>query len=149
MSSEATFKAVLEADATLLATATGGIWSFDETGRKGLSRTGTTAAYDSNGVIQPCVLVSERAVNPEFSLQDNSNQYMSSRQIVEIYFYSDASFADIETMKDRVYVLLHATQPSGMFRCEWAGTTRGPRDTEIDAWVERDEYLCILKRSTS
>ncbi len=151
MSVEATIKTVLEADATLLALATGGIYSFDETGRRGIAR-GVTAvadAFDSSGIVQPSILVSERQITPDLSLQDNSNQYMSARQVCEVYCYADEDYGTIEAMRDRVYVLIHAKQLSGMFRCEWAGTVRGPRDTEIDAWVEREDYLCIIKRSAS
>ena len=147
MSVESTIKAVLEGDATLLATATGGVWSFDETGHMGISRTLTPTAFDSTGVIKPCVLVAQRNANPGLTVPDDASQVMDVRQVVECYCYSDASFATIATMKDRVYALLHAQRLTGPVRVDWAGDFRGPRDLDLDAWVERSDYLCVYVRS--
>jgi hypothetical protein len=139
-------KTILEADATLLATATGGIWSYDETGRQGLSRTITPAAFDSNGVIRPCILLKMRDAIPDGQLADDASQTVSLREMLEAWFYQDTGYAAIETMRDRVYVKLQAVQLTGTYGCWWAGDIRGARDTELDASVERADYLVRRRR---
>jgi hypothetical protein len=141
-------KTLLEADATLLAAATGGVYDYDETGRLGINRTTTPGAFSSAGIIKPCVLLKLRSSTPDYDLADDANQYVSLREMLEVWLYQDAAFAAIETMRNRVYVLLHAKQFGGAFMCYWQGDIRpGIRDTEIDAYVERSDYLVRAKRS--
>lgn len=147
MSIEATIKTLLAADATLLAIATGGVHSFDSVGRMGINRTNTPTAFDSSGIIKPCVLVRLRSSNPDYALHDDSGQYVAMRSMVETWLYQDSGYTIIETMHDRIYALLHAQRFGGLFRCEWAGTIRSQYDYELNASVERMDFLCIGKRS--
>ncbi len=140
-------KTVLEADATLLATATGGVWSMDEAGRMGLNRTNTPAAFDSSGIIKPCILLRARALVPDFQLRDSNSKYSSARQTIEVYFYQDSGYSTISTMKSRVYALLHETQVTGAFLVSWAGGTGEAFDIDINTCVERDDYLVNTYRS--
>lgn len=140
-------KAILEADATLLATATGGIWDFDETGRLGINRTTTPAAFDANEIIQPCVLLKLRSSEPDQALVDEGARYQSVNEILEVWFYEDTGYSNIETMRDRVWALLHAVQLSGTFMCLWAGDVRQARDTDLDASVERSVFQAVTKKS--
>lgn len=140
-------KTILEADSTLLATATGGIWSFDETGRMGINRTANAAAFTSAGIIKPCVLLKLRSSIPDYVLADDANQYVSLSDHIEAWFYSDNSYTAIETMKLRVFALLH-TKQLGAFQCLWDGDVRpGIRDTDLDAFVEISSYKVRAKRS--
>lgn len=141
-------KNILEADATLLALATGGIWDFDETGRMGIGRTNTPGAFDqATEIIKPCLLIKLRSSVPDYILADDSNQYVSLRETLEVWFYADLSFSPIENMRSRVYVLLHAKQFGGAFMSYWQGDVRNQRDIELDSWVERSDYLVRAKRS--
>lgn len=149
MSVESTIRTILAADATLLATATGGVWSFAQTGEKGINRTLTPTAFDSVGIIRPCILVSQRNANPDPSIQDDTGQVMGVRQVCELYFFQDSSYSAIETMKSRCYTLLHAKRLSGMIRTEWAGDIRLGRDLDLNAFVERVDYLNIYIRAGS
>lgn len=149
MSTVSAAKAILEADGTLLATATGGVWDMDEAGPNGLSRTLNGAAFDANEIIKPAVLLKLRSSNPDGMLADDANQYRSVREVLEVYFYEDAGYSNIETMRDRVYALLHAQQlaDTDVFKCYWAGNVRGPRDTDLDANMERSEYTVHRQKS--
>lgn len=147
MSALAAIKAILEADATLLATATGGVWDWDEAGRQGLSRTTTPAAFDADGIIKPCVLLRARAEVPDYMLADDANQYVSVRQVIEAWLYQDAGYATIGTMKLRIYRLLHAQRLVGTFQVLWQGDAQPSRDLQLDASVERSDYLAVQKRS--
>ncbi len=147
MSALSAAKAILEADATLLATATGGVWSFDETGRLGLSRTLTPAAFDSTGRIKPCVLLKVRSRGPFGGIADGGSQFVATREVLEVWLYEDTGYANIDIMRDRVFTLLHNVQLSGSFACLWEWDVRGARDTDLDASVERSDYAVIGKRS--
>ena len=132
-------KAILDSDATLLATATGGIWDYDETGRMGLSRTGTESAF-SSGRIKPCILLKMRSGVADGGLSDDST--VSYRQVLEVWLYEDTGFANIETMVARVWTLLHGIQVSGAFRVNWAEDIAfNVRDLDLDASVERSDYV--------
>jgi len=146
MSALSAAKAILEADTTLLATATGGIFDYNETGRQGLSRTITPTAFDSNGIIKSCILLKLRDAVPDGQLADDASQTVSLREMLEAWFYQDTGFDKIETMRDRVYVKLQAVQLTGTYGCWWAGDVRGARDTELDASVERSDYLVRRRR---
>ena len=148
MSILSTVKAILEADATLLATATGGVWDYDETGRMGLSRTATPAAFDSDLRIKPCVLLKTRERVPDGALVDDAVQLISYRQILEVWLYEDMGYAHMDTMADRIYALLHGKRLSGTFHAAWAGEYRsGQRDLDLDANLERSDYLIRATRS--
>lgn len=142
-------KALLEADATLLATATGGIFSYDETGRMGIGRTNTPDAFDqATEIIKPCVLIKTRAPVADYTLADDANQLVSYREALEIWLYQDSGYTTIETMEARIYTLLHAKQFGGAFMCYWQQNVRFPvRDIELDANVERMEFAVRAKRS--
>jgi len=133
-------KTILEADVALVALATGGIYDYAETGPNGISRTTTPDAFDSNEIIEPCILLKSRGSTPDLQLVDEGTQYLSTREALECWFYEDTGYANIEAMRDRVYTLLHAVQLAGTFKMLWAGDVRNQRDTDIDANVERSEF---------
>lgn len=140
MSTVSAAKAVLEADATLVALATGGIYDYAETGPDGISRTATPSAFDSNEIIRPCILLKSRGATPDGALTDEGTQYLSVREPLEAWFYEDTGYSNIEAMRNRVYTLLHAQQLTDTFKVLWAGDVRTQRDTSLDANVERSEF---------
>ena len=149
MTVETTLKAVLESDATLLSLATGGVWSWDEAGEKGLNRTRTPAAFDSAGIIKPCIMVNARAANPGYRIQDDTGQVVDVRQVFETYFFDQLGYGTIDSMASRCFTLLHAKQFTGIVRCEWAGSIRLGRDEELAANVVRHDWLCTYIRAGS
>ena len=145
----ANIKTILEADSTLLAIATGGIYDYDETGRLGISRSNanTAAAFDSNEVLKPCVLLKLRSEIPDNVLVDDAAQYVSARAIYEVWFYQDDGFDSIDAMTDRVFALLHAVQVPGTFQVHWIGNAMQVRDDVLDATLNRSDYMATVKRS--
>lgn len=141
-------KAVLEADGTLVALATGGIWDKSETGAYGISRTKTPAAYDSNGIIKPCVLLKQRFASRDGVLDDDELQYVSVDAMLEVWAYEYSGFDNIDAMKNRIFTLLHGTQLTGTFQVKWVGDYRyGVRDVDLDAEAERTDYQIKLSKS--
>lgn len=149
MISLATVETLLTDDATLMATATGGVWTQDESGaRTGLSRTNTPGAFDG-GIIKPTILLKLREAVPDYVLADDADQSVSLRQVLEVWYYEDSGYSNIETMRNRVYALLHATQQTGTFAVRWDGDVRPTRDLDLDANVARSDYLTRALRSVS
>ena len=68
--------------------------------------------------------------------------------MLEAWFYESSGYANIETMRDRVYALLHTIQLTGTFQVLWAGDFRpGFRDDDLDASVERSDYQVFLPKT--
>lgn len=146
MTNLTTLKGILEADATLLGYATGGIYDWDETGRMGINRTNTPNAF-SESVIRPCVLLKLRTSLPFGEIADDPEQTLSMRDMIEILFYQDSGFSTIETMKSRAWTLLHGKRPTGTAACRHAGDYYPPRDMETDANLVRSDYAVYWIRS--
>ena len=123
MSNQSIITAILEADATLLTTATGGVIEWADTNRLGISRETTPDAFDSTtGLIKPCILVKGRGERPDGGIADDTGQQLSTAEVVEIWFYEDTGYTNIETMRARVYALLHGQQvDNSLFIVRWAG----------------------------
>jgi hypothetical protein len=149
MSAASAIKTLLEADATLLATATGGVWDWQETGRLGISRETTPAAYDSNNLLKPCLLVKGRGERPDGQIADQAGRVLSTREIVELWFYEDEGYTNIQTMQNRAFALLHEVQVSGTFIVRWAGRPLAQQrdDAMGNVSVERDDYQAIALKS--
>jgi len=143
----ASAKAILEADSTLLALATGGIYDYDETGRMGINRTNsaTSSAY-SGGIIQPCLLLKLRTSVPFGDIADDVRQVTGARDMLEVWAYQDNGYSTIKSMLDRVYMLLQGKQVGGAV-CRWALDLQPLRDVEMDANVERADYAVVYVRS--
>lgn len=140
-------KTILEADATLLALATGGIWDWDETGRMGINRSNAaTSAAFTNGIIKPCLLLKLRSSVPFGGIADDASRIASARDMLEVWAYQDSGYATIKSMLARVYTDLQGQQLGG-FSCRRDSRLQPPRDIEMDANVERDVYAVIVKWS--
>lgn len=139
-------KTILEADATLLALATGGVWDWDETGRMGINRVNTTAAFTS-GIIKPCLLLKLASSVPFGDIADDSRHLTGARDMLEVWAYQDSGYATIKSMLDRVFTLLQG-QPLGGAACRWTQKVQPSlRDKEMDANVEYDRYAVFNVKS--
>ncbi len=142
-----TIKTLLEGDMTLAALATGGIFDLSETGPNGINRTTTTGAFDSAGIIKPCILLKSRGGVPDYALADDTSQMTSLKEAIECWLYQDAAYDQITAMGLRIYALLHAKTLSGTFVVYWAGDTQPFRDLDLDAFGVRSQYTAVAKRS--
>lgn len=143
----ASAKTLLEADATLLALATGGIWDWDETGRMGINRSNSaTSAAFTSGIIKPCLLLKLRTSVPFGGIADDASRVVSTREMLEVWAYQDNGYSTIKSMLSRVFVLLQGQQLGG-FVCRWALDVQPGRDVDLDASVERADYAVITMKS--
>lgn len=140
-------KAKLVADAgaggvkTLL---TGGLFTFDETGRNGISRQSTAGAFDATtGVLKPCCVVKQRAMVPDGGARDVG--VASYRSVVELWFYddSDATTDTIYSAAARAFAVLDDVMIGDTkWIPRWIGNpVHNERDRALDnALVMRSDY---------
>lgn len=130
MSYESEVAALLEADATLDALLTGGIYVSATVGPLGITRETNPAAFDANGWLKPCALVRERNKVPEGSVLDFDAQIESVRQIVEVWLYADSSagYATLDTAAQRIRALLMGETLTASFELRLAVWLARQRD---------------------
>lgn len=100
---KAVLKAVLEADATFMALATGGVHTAVE-----ISRADTPDAFDANQEILPSCLIKFETTTPIAPYTHGA------RAFVVFIFYQRSGFDSIGLMRQRVYALLHDACISGL-----------------------------------
>lgn len=124
--------AVLNADATLLATLTGGVYTEDIVGRNGISPEQAPGAYDANGFMKPNASVQQRTQFPWGGGHDPNEQWDTQRAVVEIYLRSDGAgvYDPLVTAADRIARDLHEKVIAG------AGAVK-----EIYRLIDRDAPL--------
>lgn len=130
-------KSLLEADTTLLATLTGGVYGEAE-----ISRQATPGAFDANGEIEPCALLTMEAEDPAGPFET------SSRAFVAVYFYARSGYSAIDTALARVYALLHRQRVSGegVWEIRHAGDVRDQRDPALDCAMSMSRYTVYHRR---
>jgi hypothetical protein len=128
---------VLEDDATLTATLTGGVYGEAE-----ISRQGTPGAFDANGEVLPCALLTMEAEDPAGPFPT------SSRAFVTVYFYARAGYSAIDAALARVYALLHRQRVSdeGVWDIRHAGDVRDQRDPALDCAMSMSRYTVYRRR---
>lgn len=100
-------RAALAGDAALAALLPGGIYTYAQTGRNGISRATLPAAYGADGFLQPCAVVRARESRQADALRDAA---AGRQQTVEVYLYvdgdSDSGYSAITAARDQVVALL-------------------------------------------
>lgn len=117
MSFEAEVAAILDADATLDALLTGGIYTSSAVGPLGITRDTVPAAFDADGYLKPCALVRQRDRVPVGDVLDYDAKLESARQVVEVWLYDDQGngYATLDSAAARIRTLLMGEQLTGSF----------------------------------
>lgn len=125
-----------------MAIMTGGVFTAGAVGREGISRDTTPSAFDSTtGYLKPCVLVRQRTLTADSQVVDTA--IASATQVVEIYFYEDSGYTNIDSGLARSFTLFNQYQFSNAFPAEWIGTINRERDggSLNGASLARQEWL--------
>ena len=150
MSIESATVAILLADATLVATLTGGILSKQAIGKLGIDRNNTLtpnayALSNQKYTLRPLVVVKERSFVPTGQRSDVSEQVAGGRAVVEFWFYAEGDTATgynaILTARDRVYTLLQMKTKASLGVITFDNRISGLRAEELNnAALLRDDY---------
>lgn len=115
----------------------GGIFDYDDTGILGITRASTPTAYDSNLVIQPCILVKLRSSVPTNDLVGSAP---SEVNMIEVWFYEANGYTNIRSLMASVFAALHEQQVTGNNQILWALDIPQGYDQEAHANVGRSDY---------
>ncbi len=135
--------ALLNGDATLMATLTGGLHQAVEVGE--IDRQTTPAAFDANGEIKPCALL-------KFSDQAHIPPYThGARLIVSLYFYEAKGAQNIDAALARAYVLLHEQKVTPAVGACWeirhADDVLDARDDALNCSLAISRYQATIRRA--
>lgn len=125
-------KTILQADATLVALLPGGIYIYQETGRKGLNREQLIAWFAQNSPLMNAGLVIYEAEEQA----DNQvvGSMTSAASSFTLLFINDGNkgFNTLEQAAARAYTLLHQTRIPGAFQFLWEGTVKNQREALVE-----------------
>lgn len=112
---------LLQANATLVSLATGGIVTYDDLGGNALTYTSYPAGFDSNHRLKYVIAVRERQRLATNSVTWEFRQQHSYSQALEVGFFAGKhlSFDVLEQMQSIVYGLLQNTRLADRGRIEW------------------------------
>lgn len=131
---------LLNDDATLMATLTGGLHTKAE-----ISRQATPTAFDSNDEIQPCGLLKFETQTP-WGVHDHS-----SRLYFSVMLYERSGYDNIETARGRVYTLLHRQKVSpasgGCWEIRHAGDTPDTEDPALGCSLGVSRFEATVSRA--
>ncbi len=125
---------------SVASTATGGIYTEEDVGRLGVNRTTLAAAFTS-GIIRPTIYIKSREARAVPGQGDVIDNREAAEVVIEFWLYQHTGYTTINTMRGAIFDLLHLKQVSGVLQIRWVGDVRGQRDTDLDASVERSDYV--------
>lgn len=151
MTIESSIVTLLLADATLVATLTGGILSKQVIGKMGIDRlnSATPNAYvlsNQKYVLRPLLVVRERSFVPTGRRVDVPGQEMGGRVVVECWFYAEDSYTALLTARERVFTLLNMKVKANIGAITLDNRISGLRAEELNnAALLRDDYSIKTK----
>jgi hypothetical protein len=99
MGISAVIAGVLAEDDVLAALLVGGIYSYEQTGRNGISRRATPGAYDESGFLRACAVIKAGEMRNAGAIRDDR---AGLAQRVEVYLYDDgdSGYGTLLTARD-------------------------------------------------
>ncbi len=121
----------LAADSTLAALLTGGIYSYAQVGRNGISRVTMADAYEAGGFLKPLAVVKAGDAKAVPAIRDSESGW---QQMVEVFLYDDGDngFTTITSARDRVITLLDRQWMSGAGYVRRIGGADDLRDPKLN-----------------
>ena len=137
----AALKTLLEADATLVATMTGGLHDSTE-----ISRSGTPSAYDDRGDLKPCGVLRVGTMTPMDPFDTAERQFFS------LYWYQKpGDYTSIDAMRCRAKTLLHTKRvtisPGFVYEIRHADDFGDSWDDVLGCPMSYSRYSVIQLRS--
>ncbi len=131
---------LLTADATLMATLTGGLYRAQE-----ISRQTTPAAFDANRELLPCALLKQETATPWGPYANSGQLYMV------LYCYERSGYANIEAARKRVYALLHRqkvtpSDGSGCYEVRHVNDVLDQEDAALGAAMALSRFVATVER---
>jgi hypothetical protein len=132
-------------DLVLTGILTGGIVTFDETGRNGIGVESTPTLFDG-AYLKPCAMVKLRSMSARNDLRDVGENIQAASGVVEIWFYDDGDngYEDILDAQGVVYSILPRQRISGAGWLRWTNDIQNIRDSSLEgASALRSDYRLV------
>lgn len=126
---------ILTADADLLNILTGGIYVFQDSGRKGMNRIQLMEAYiKENGLLKPTCIIYEVEDRFDGQAADANTGFRSTQTPILGWVYDDgdAGYDVIESAELIMYRLLQGTSIPDGFQFLWGHTLRNKREQLLE-----------------
>lgn len=126
-----TIRDVLAGDGALASLLTGGIYSYEQTGRHGISRATLPDAFDTGGFLLPCAVIKMGEARESAAIRDSVS---GSRQMVAVYLYDDgdSGYGTIVPARDAVVALLDRQWIAGAGFVRWVIGADDGRDPKLN-----------------
>lgn len=146
--------AVLEADGTLMAILTGGVYYDEEIGIQGFHRgddSTTDAAFNADGNLLPCAVVRQGPELAMAGIRDPGEKIVGLAQPIEIYFYQERDKDQILLARKRVYDLLEQRRLPGTYPLTWVSDSPAFYDVGpiANSTTLRQDWRCVFLRKPS
>lgn len=138
----AAVKTAIEGDGTLAGLLTGGVYD-----RRGINRTATPDAYDANGELKPCAVVTVEAASPL-----GHREWAFEQVFVVVYLYEEEGngYAAIDQAGLRLRTLFHnetlATTDGDVHHMEHADSLVDMYDEVLKAEMGYERFVCYRRR---
>lgn len=148
MTLEEEVKAILEADAELVALATGGIYSDKFIGVEGFHRgehSKTAAAFNEDEMLKPTILIREGPEVPYGNIRNPQQGFKAVAQGFSLYFFQMRNDDIIQAMKVRTEELLEGKRVGRSFPVWTVGESPALPDAGplLNSTALRQDYLRV------
>lgn len=142
-----TIKTLLDADVTLTALLTGGIYTNTTISEIAVNRHTSPSAFQPGNLsfLRPLLIINQRVERPMGGLADSDTSYQSTYQIVELWYYNDrgAGYATLDSAASRVYTLLNGERLTGAFDVRRISHLASRDSAYQNAPIINDEYAIV------
>ena len=150
---ENALETLLDADATLTALLTGGIYARNTLGKVGLDPnnsvcSGAYALDDGFNALQPCLVIRVRSEVPDGERVDVPSQTASVTTVVEFYLYDETSYTSIGSARNRIYALLQNKTLNGIGVMTLVNRLQYYDESLDDAATLKDDYQIRYRRAS-
>ncbi len=133
-------QSALTGSSALTTILTGGIYTFEDTGRMGITFRNVPSAFDG-ALLKPCAMVKARNKFYTSDLRDEASQLATFIQAIEVWLYQEGGDDIIEQAAHLVYNVLHDTKPYQGVRTIISAAPQGGQDESMNgASFIRTEY---------
>lgn len=121
----------IQLEPTLYQLMTGGMYTWDETGRLGINYTTVPQAFNRSRLM-PCLAVKIRGLLPTKDIRDEDEQIMSYIRNGQIFIYQEGGTDAIEEATQLVYNMLHDREPIDGVRCMFGPILDGRQEESLN-----------------
>lgn len=125
-------------------TPAGGIYTLEDTGPLGITRTTVPDAFATDQRIKPCILLKMRNGVSDGQIVGPTP---SRRQMLEVWCYEDLGYLYTANMRAAVFQSLHGSRVADTFEIIWSMDVENEYDPAIRANVERSDFAVYSVKS--